>query len=566
MEIYKGASAFAGIAIGKIRFYRKGEYQIRQHQADDVKKELKNFDVARRHVMQTLKEEYDRMSEKQMDTADPELDMEPQPLDRIVKVNGENGTNQILEQAELLSSGSFLRAVQSMITGEKVTAAYAVQTTRDEMQSTFSRLNDPTIKERIHNVSRISSLLLEILGEDEKKIDLGEEPVILAADALSLAELMEMDKEKLLGIVTRKGSATSHAAILAKNMDIPCVTGIGIPQSEEEWEDSIAIIDGYTGTIYLEPDNEVRKEYEIRRKADLVERESLLKLKDKGDITKDGREVGIYANIGSLDDLNSALYYGAKGIGLLRSEFQYLGRENYPGEEELFQAYKKTAETMGDRLVVIRTADLGADKQASYLEIPVETNPLMGNRGIRLSLDRKNLFKTQIRAIYRASWYGNLGMMYPMICSEEEMDEVEALVTEVKEELKAAGVPFKEIRTGIMMETPAAVMIGEELAKRVDFLGIGTNDLTQYTLAMDRQNPLLQKKYDDHHPAILKMIKMIVDAGHAQNCKVCLCGELAADTRLTEIFLQMGVDALSVVPACILPVRKALRAVCIAEM
>ena len=272
MEIYKGASAFAGIAIGKIRFYRKGEYQIRQHQADDVKKELKNFDVARRHVMQTLKEEYDRMSEKQMDTADPELDMEPQPLDRIVKVNGENGTNQILEQAELLGSGSFLRAVQSMITGEKVTAAYAVQTTRDEMQSTFSRLNDPTIKERIHNVSRISSLLLEILGEDENKIDLGEEPVILAADALSLAELMEMDKEKLLGIVTRKGSATSHAAILAKNMDIPCVTGIGIPQSEEEWEDSIAIIDGYTGTIYLEPDNEVRKEYEIRRKADLVER------------------------------------------------------------------------------------------------------------------------------------------------------------------------------------------------------------------------------------------------------------------------------------------------------
>ena len=236
--------------------------------------------------------------------------------------------------------------------------------------------------------SACSSLLLEILGEDENKIDLGEEPIILAADALSLAELMEMDKEKLLGIVTRKGSATSHAAILAKNMDIPCVTGIGIPQSEEEWEDSIAIIDGYTGTIYLEPDNEVRKEYEIRRKADLVERESLLKLKDKGDITKDGREVGIYANIGSLDDLNSALYYGAKGIGLLRSEFQYLGRENYPGEEELFQAYKKTAETMGDRLVVIRTADLGADKQASYLEIPVETNPLMGNRGIRLSLDR----------------------------------------------------------------------------------------------------------------------------------------------------------------------------------
>lgn len=536
MEIYKGASAFAGIAIGKIQFYRKGEYQLRQHQADDIKTEQRNFDVARRHVMQTLKEEYDSAG-----------------ISEAIE-------HQVLEQAELLGSGSFLRAVQSMISGEKVTAAYAVQTTRDELNGTFGNLKDPSIKERIHNVSRVSDLLLEILGKEEKKINLGEEPVILAADALSPAELMEMDKDKLLGIVTRKGSATSHTAILAKSMDIPCVTGVGIPASEEEWEDTVAIIDGYTGTLYLEPDREVRREYEIRRKADLVEREALLKLKDEKDITLDGKEVGIYANIGSLDDLNSALYYGARGIGLLRSEFQYLGRESYPGEEELFQAYKKTAQTMGDRLVVIRTADLGADKQAAYLEIPQETNPLMGNRGIRFCLDRKNLFKTQIRAIYRASWYGNLGMMYPMISEEEEMDAIEELIQEVKAELSSEGISFKNIRTGIMMETPAAVMIGEELARRVDFLGIGTNDLTQYTLAMDRQNPLLQKKYNDHHPAVVRMIKMIIDAGHKENCKVCLCGELAADTRLTETFLRMGVDALSVVPACILPVRKALRA------
>lgn len=536
MEIYKGASAFAGIAIGKIQFYRKGEYQLRQHQADDIKTEQRNFDVARRHVMQTLKEEYDSAG-----------------ISEAIE-------HQVLEQAELLGSGSFLRAVQSMISGEKVTADYAVQTTRDELNGTFGNLKDPSIKERIHNVSRVSDLLLEILGKEEKKINLGEEPVILAADALSPAELMEMDKDKLLGIVTRKGSATSHTAILAKSMDIPCVTGVGIPASEEEWEDTVAIIDGYTGTLYLEPDREVRREYEIRRKADLVEREALLKLKDEKDITLDGKEVGIYANIGSLDDLNSALYYGARGIGLLRSEFQYLGRESYPGEEELFQAYKKTAQTMGDRLVVIRTADLGADKQAAYLEIPEETNPLMGNRGIRFCLDRKNLFKTQIRAIYRASWYGNLGMMYPMISEEEEMDAIEELIQEVKAELTGEGIPFKNIRTGIMMETPAAVMIGEELARRVDFLGIGTNDLTQYTLAMDRQNPLLQKKYNDHHPAVVRMIKMIIDAGHKENCKVCLCGELAADTRLTETFLRMGVDALSVVPACILPVRKALQA------
>ena len=490
MEIYKGASAFAGIAIGKIQFYRKGEYQLRQHQADDIKTEQRNFDVARRHVMQTLKEEYDSAG-----------------ISEAIE-------HQVLEQAELLGSGSFLRAVQSMISGEKVTAAYAVQTTRDELNGTFGNLKDPSIKERIHNVSRVSDLLLEILGKEEKKINLGEEPVILAADALSPAELMEMDKDKLLGIVTRKGSATSHTAILAKSMDIPCVTGVGIPTSEEEWEDTVAIIDGYTGTLYLEPDREVRREYEIRRKADLVEREALLKLKDEKDITLDGKEVGIYANIGSLDDLNSALYYGARGIGLLRSEFQYLGRESYPGEEELFQAYKKTAQTMGDRLVVIRTADLGADKQAVYLEIPQETNPLMGNRGIRFCLDRKNLFKTQIRAIYRASWYGNLGMMYPMISEEEEMDAIEELIREVKAELISEGIPFKNIRTGIMMETPAAVMIGEELARRVDFLGIGTNDLTQYTLAMDRQNLLLKNKYNDHHPALVKMIRMVTEAGH----------------------------------------------------
>lgn len=529
MEIYKGASAFAGIAIGKIRYYRRGDYQVRQHQASDVKRELRNFDMARRHVMQILKEEYDQ-----------------------------NKLEKVLEQAALLGSGSFLRAVESMITGEKVTAAYAVMTTGDELQSTFSGLCDLSVKERIYNVARISGLLLEILGEEENRIDLGEEPVILAADNLSPAELVEMDKNKLLGIVTRKGSSTSHAAILAKNMDIPCITGVKIPQSEEEWEESIAIIDGYTGTLYLEPDGEVRKEYEIRRKADLVEREELLKLKDEKDITLDGHEMGIYANIGSLDDLNSALYYGARGIGLLRSEFQYLGRDSYPGEEELFQAYKKAAQTMGDRLVVIRTADLGADKQASYLEIPEETNPLMGNRGIRFCLDRENLFRTQIRAIYRASWYGNLGMMYPMICSEEEMEDIEKIVSQVKEELTREGIPYKEIKTGIMMETPAAVMIASELARRVDFLGIGTNDLTQYTLAMDRQNPFLRRKYNDHHPAILRMIQMIVKAGHEENCKVCLCGELAADTRLTETFLRMGMDSLSVVPACILPVRKAL--------
>ena len=291
------------------------------------------------------------------------------------------------------------------------------------------------------------------------------------------------------------------------------------------------------------------------------EREELLKLRREPDITKDGRKIEIYANIGNMDDLNSVLYYGAAGIGLLRSEFQYLGRENYPRENELFLAYKKIAETMGEKLTVIRTADLGADKQAEYLNIPDETNPIMGNRGIRLCLDRKRMFKAQLRAIFRASAYGNLALMYPMISSEEEMDEIEEIIREVKIGLDEKGIPYKHIKTGIMIETPAAVMISRELARRVDFLSLGTNDLSQYTLAMDRQNPLLRKKYNDHHPAVLRMIQMVIEAGHAENRRVCICGELAADTALTEEFLRMGVDCLSVVPACILPVRKALRQV-----
>ena len=311
--------------------------------------------------------------------------------------------------------------------------------------------------------------------------------------------------------------------------------------------------------MYINPDEEVKKEYEIRRQADMEEREELLKLREEPDITKDGRRIEIYANIGNMDDLNSVVYYGASGIGLLRSEFQYLGRENYPRENELFLAYKKIAETMGDRIAVIRTADLGADKQAEYLNIQDETNPIMGNRGIRLCLDRKRMFKAQLRAIFRASAYGNLALMYPMISSEEEMDEIDEVIREVKKGLDEKQIPYKKVKTGIMIETPAAVMISRELARRVDFLSLGTNDLSQYTLAMDRQNPLLRKKYNDHHPAVLRMIKMVIEAGHAENKRVCICGELAADTALTEEFLRMGVDCLSVVPACILPVRKALR-------
>lgn len=533
MEIYKGTATFSGIAIGKILYYSRGEYQIRQCLVSNIKKEIQDFHEARRQIICNLESLYEENRQ----------------------IN-EQAANIFLGQIHLLKSESYQKAIESCISLEKVNAAYAVMTNRDEVTETFRNLEEPVIRRRIQDIQEVSGKLIQILGGACVKINLGEDPVIVVSESLAPTEIMEMDKDKLLAVVMHHGSAVSHTSIVAKTMEIPSLIDI---EAHDEWDGHMAIVDGYTGTLYLDPDQETKKEYRIRFEADKKEKEELLKLKNQADETVDGRKIGLYANIGNMGDLNNVLYYGASGIGLLRSEFQYLGRENYPRENELFRAYKKLAETMGDRLAVIRTSDLGADKQASYLDIPEEANPIMGNRGIRLCLDRKRMFKAQLRAIYRASAYGNLAVMYPMVASEDEMDEIEALVCEVKEGLTEKEIPFRNIQTSIMIETPAAVMISRELAKRVDFLSIGTNDLTQYTLAMDRQNPLLKKKYDDHHPAILRMIQMVVEAGHAEGKKVGICGEIAADTGLTEKFLRMGVDFLSVVPACILPVRKALR-------
>ena len=533
MEIYKGTATFSGIAIGKILYYSRGEYQIRQCLVSNIKKEIQDFHEARRQIICNLESLYKENRQ----------------------IN-EQAANIFLGQIHLLKSESYQKAIESCISLEKVNAAYAVMTNRDEVTETFRNLEEPVIRRRIQDIQEVSGKLIQILGGACVKINLGEDPVIVVSESLAPTEIMEMDKDKLLAVVMHHGSAVSHTSIVAKTMEIPSLIDI---EAHDEWDGHMAIVDGYTGTLYLDPDQETKKEYRIRFEADKKEKEELLKLKNQADETVDGRKIGLYANIGNMSDLNNVLYYGASGIGLLRSEFQYLGRENYPRENELFRAYKKLAETMGDRLAVIRTSDLGADKQASYLDIPEEANPIMGNRGIRLCLDRKRMFKAQLRAIYRASAYGNLAVMYPMVASEDEMDEIEALVCEVKEGLTEKEIPFRNIQTSIMIETPAAVMISRELAKRVDFLSIGTDDLTQYTLAMDRQNPLLKKKYDDHHPAILRMIQMVVEAGHAEGKKVGICGEIAADTGLTEKFLRMGVDFLSVVPACILPVRKALR-------
>ena len=533
MEIYKGIATFSGIAIGKVLYYSRGEYQIRLCLVSNIKKEISNFQEARLQAVQKLHELYE--------------------ASRLIN---EQESRVFLRQIKLLESESYQNAIESSIASEKVNAAYAVMINRDELVETFRNLEEPVIRRRINDMQEISNRLIQILGGAAIRINLGDEPVILVAEALSPTEIMEMDKDKLLAVVMHHGSTVSHASIMAKTMEIPTLVDIA---ADDEWDGMTAIVDGYTGTFYLNPDAEIRREYEIRLEADRREREALLELKAQKDETKDGRKIGLYANIGNMSDLSSVLYYGAKGIGLLRSEFQYLGRENYPRENELFRAYKKVAETMGERLAVIRTADLGADKQAPYLDIPQETNPIMGNRGIRLCLDRRRMFKAQLRAIYRASAYGNLAMMFPMIDSEEEMNEIEEIIEEVKAGLREKDIPFKDIMTGIMIETPAAVMISRELARRVDFLSIGTNDLTQYTLAMDRQNPLLKDKYNDHHPAVLRMVRMVVESAHKEGKRVGICGELAADTALTGKFLEMGVDFLSVVPACVLPVRKAIR-------
>ena len=533
MEIYKGIATFSGIAIGKVLYYSRGEYQIRQCLVSNIKKEISDFQEARLQAVHKLHELYEAS-----------------------RLLNEQEARVFLRQIKLLESESYQNAIESSIAHEKVNAAYAVMINRDELVETFRNLEEPVIRRRINDMQEISNRLIQTLGGAAIRINLGDEPVILVAEALSPTEIMEMDKDKLLAVVMHHGSTVSHASIMAKTMEIPTLVDIA---ADDEWDGMTAIVDGYTGTFYLNPDAEIRREYEIRLEADHREREALLELKAQKDETKDGRKIGLYANIGNMSDLSSVLYYGAKGIGLLRSEFQYLGRENYPRENELFRAYKKVAETMGERLAVIRTADLGADKQAPYLDIPQETNPIMGNRGIRLCLDRRRMFKAQLRAIYRASAYGNLAMMFPMIDSEEEMDEIEKIIGEVKEGLREKDIPFKDIMTGIMIETPAAVMISRELAIRVDFLSIGTNDLTQYTLAMDRQNPLLKDKYNDHHPAVLRMVRMVVESAHKEGKRVGICGELAADTALTGKFLEMGVDFLSVVPACVLPVRKAIR-------
>ncbi len=536
MEIYRGTATFSGIAIGKILYYQKGELSNRDMGSGSFQNEMFKFESAKKRVIFELQQRYDQYMQ----------------LDSETREDAQVFSRQI----HILETGSFERAVESLIKYEKMTAAQAIQITRDELTTTFRSLSDQISVNRISDIREISDRMIGAMGGFIRKIDLGDVPIILTTEQLTPAELMEMDKTKILAVVTQSGSAVSHTSIMTKTMGVPSLIEVDV---SPEWDGQMAIVDGYTGTIYIDPDKNMIEQYEVRQKADLERKEELLKYCDLEDVTLDGTKVALYSNIGNLDDMDSVIENGADGIGLLRSEFQYLGRDNYPRENDLFRVYKQIAERMGDKVVAIRVFDLGADKKSEYMDIPEEVNPILGNRGIRLCLDRERMFKAQLRAIYRASVYGNLSMMFPMITSEEEIIRIEKILEEVKTELNKKGLEYKNIRRGIMIETPASVMISRELAKHVDYLSIGTNDLTQYTLAMDKQNPLLRGKFDDHHPAIFRMIEMTVKAGHAENCEVGIAGELAGDPELTEQFLRMGVDALSVAPVSVLEIRKAIR-------
>ena len=534
MQELKGKSVFGGIAIGRISVYNKDESTVKRVKIEDTAAEVKRFEEAK----ETAKEQLQALYEK-----------------ALVEVGEVNAMIFDVHQM-MLDDLDYVEAITHMIENQEINAEYAVATTGDNFSNMFAAMDDDYMKARAADVKDISNRVVKILqGKKDSVLD-GDEPVILLADDLAPSETVQLDKSKVLAFVTKHGSTNSHTAILARTMNIPALIGV---KFEENVDGKFAIVDGYNGSVYVEPTDEVVKEY-VSKKQEAEEKKRLLQeLKGKENITLDGKKIKLYANIGGVADVASALQNDAEGIGLFRSEFLYLESDTFPTEEEQFQAYKTVAENMAGKKVIIRTLDIGADKQVDYFNLDKEDNPAMGYRAIRICLTQPEIFKTQLRAIFRASYYGNIGVMYPMIISVSEVQRIHAIVDEVKAELDAQGLPYGDVEQGIMIETPAAVMMSAELAKEVDFFSIGTNDLTQYTLAIDRQNPKLDDFYDSHHPAILRMIQMVIDNGHKEGCWVGICGELGADTTLTETFLKMGIDELSVSPSMIFPVRDKIR-------
>ena len=532
--VLEGKSVFGGIAIGRLSIYNKKENQVKREKITDVEAEITRFTDAKETAKEQLKGFYEK----------------------AVKEVGEVNAAIFGVHQMMLDDLDYVESITNMIRTQEVNAEFAVASTGDNFSKMFAAMDDDYMKERAADVKDISNRVISILQNAENGSVTGEEPVILLADDLAPSETVQLDKSKVLSFVTRHGSTNSHTAILARTMNIPALIGIDF---SEDVNGKMGIVDGYTGKLYIEPDEETMKKYEAKKAEDENKKRLLLELKGKENVTLDGKKINLYANIGGVADVANALSNDAGGIGLFRSEFLYLESEDYPTEEAQFAAYKTVAENMAGKKVIIRTLDIGADKQVDYFHMEKEENPAMGYRAIRICLDRPEIFKTQLRAIYRASYYGTISIMFPMIISVKEVKRIKEIVAEVKAELTAEGIPFKDCELGIMIETPAAVMISDLLAEEVDFFSIGTNDLTQYTLAIDRQNPKLDSFYDSHHEAILRMLQMVVDNGHKHGCWVGICGELGADTTLTSTFLKMGFDELSVSPAMILRVREEIR-------
>ena len=531
MEKFNGKKVFSGIAIGKVKLLVKAENQVVRKRIEDPAAEIARYEAAKQTAIEQLHKLYKKA------------------LKEVGEVNA-----QIFDvHAMMLEDGDYNDSVHNLIESQSVNAEYAVGVTGDNFAEVFANMDDEYFKARSIDMKDISERVINVLCGNDMGSDLGDEPVIIVAKDLAPSETVQMDKSKLLAFVTQLGSTNSHTAILARTMGIPALIGVEI---KEEWNGKQAIVDGYTGTLIIEPDEAALAEYKKKAEEDAKQKELLLTLKGKENVTKSGQKINLYANIGNVSDLAAVLKNDAGGIGLFRSEFLYLEKDTFPTEEEQFTAYKQVAETMAGKKVIIRTLDIGADKQVDYFNLDKEDNPAMGYRAIRICLTQPEIFKTQLRALFRASNYGNIAIMYPMIISVDEVRKIKAISEEVKEELTKEGIPFGNVEQGIMIETPAAAVMSDELAKEVDFFSIGTNDLTQYTLAIDRQNPKLDKFYDAHHPAVLSMIRMTVENAHKAGIWAGICGELGADTSLTKEFLAMGVDELSVSPGSILPIRK----------
>lgn len=537
MITLEGKSVFGGVAIGKIQFYKRNEITIKRTRVEDVEAEVERFQNAKAKTLELLKGLYEKA------------------LEDVGEANA-----MIFEAHQLmLEDPDYVESIENIIRTQDVNAEYAIGATADDFAAIFEAMDDAYMQGRAADVRDVSERLLQALSSQNETVMVMDEPVIIAADDLVPSETVQLDKEKVLSFVTMYGSANSHTAILARTMNIPAVIGLG-EALKEEYDGKVAIVDGVDGKVYIDPDEETMASMQKKQKKDQEQKELLNQLKGKENVTKSGQKVNVYANIGNLADVGAVLKNDAGGIGLFRSEFLYLESDTYPTEEQQFAVYKKVAETMAGKKVIIRTLDIGADKQVDYFKLDKEDNPALGYRAIRICLTRPEIFKTQLRALYRASAYGQISIMFPMIISVAEVKKIKEIVEEVKAELRTEGAAFREdVELGIMIETPAAVMVSRELAKEVDFFSVGTNDLTQYTLAIDRQNQKLEDFYDSHHPAVLAMIRMAAESAHAEGKWIGICGELGADVTLTETFLKMGIDELSVAPGMVLKVRQKIR-------